>query len=511
MERLKVLPWSKIKFVLKGIFVGAIAGTVVSAFRMIIHVLLDFMPSVYEFLKLNPIWIIAWLLGIGIIATIVIILGRDEPHIQGNGVAELKGQLQGTLKLNWLSVMWRKFVGSALVLGMGIPLGQEGPSIQIGGMVGQGLNKVLKGNKSQENIFISSGAAAGLAAAFNAPLSAFVLVLEEIHHRFSNVLILSVFSASISASFVAYRLFGVEAAIGLGPTTLFPIEGYIYLVLFGFILALGGWIFQRGIFVGTPKFYNWLPIPRYLHGYIPFIFVILIGLFWTSMLGGGTSIIAAVASEQFASSTLLVILVARFILFQLAYGSGIPGGSLVPSLAFGALIGAIYGNIIIELTGMEPHYLRNFVIYGMGGFFTATTKAPLTGIVLITELTGSVDQMMSISIVCLAAYVISDFLGLEPTDEITLRNKTSVYPSIFAGKIAMIDVTVSHNSQLDGEKVQNIDFPYNSKIIKIKRNDHEFLPHGEITLLPGDQLQIGSDEGFISHVNRNIRKLNEPK
>lgn len=184
MERLKVLPWSKIKFVLKGIFVGAIAGTVVSAFRMIIHVLLDFMPSVYEFLKLNPIWIIAWLLGIGIIATIVIILGRDEPHIQGNGVAELKGQLQGTLKLNWLSVMWRKFFGSALVLGMGIPLGQEGPSIQIGGMVGQGLNKVLKGNKSQENIFISSGAAAGLAAAFNAPLSAFVLVLEEIHHRF---------------------------------------------------------------------------------------------------------------------------------------------------------------------------------------------------------------------------------------------------------------------------------------------------------------------------------------
>ena len=73
------------------------------------------------------------------------------------------------------------------------------------------------------------------------------------------------------------------------------------------------------------------------------------------------------------------------------------------------------------------------------------------------------------------------------------------------------NVTVSHNSQLDGEKVQNIDFPYNSKIIKIKRNDHEFLPHGEITLLPGDQLQIGSDEGFISHVNRNIRKLNEPK
>lgn len=511
MKRLKILPWSKLKFVLKGIFVGAIAGTVVSAFRGIIHILLELMPRVYEFLKINPVWLLAWLLLIGVIATIVILLGRDEPHIQGNGVAELKGQLQGTLKLNWFSVVWRKFTASALVLGLGIPLGQEGPSIQIGGMIGQGLNTFLKGNKSQENIFISSGAAAGLAAAFNAPLSAFVLIIEEIHHRFSNVLILSVFSASITASFVAYRIFGVEAAIGLGPTMLFPIEGYIYLIILGFILAVGGWLFQRGIFVGLPKFYNWLPIPRYLHGYIPFILLVVIGLAWTAMLGGGTSVITTIASEKFASSTLLLMLVLRFVLFQLAYGSGIPGGSLVPSLAFGAILGALYGNIIIELTGMEAHYLRNFVIYGMGGFFTATTKAPLTGIVLITELTGSVDQMMSISIVCLAAYVISDFLGLEPTDEITLRNKTSVYPTVFEGKIVMIDVTVSHNSLLDGEKVKNVEFPFNSKIVKIRRNSHEFLPHGDITLLPGDQLQIGSDEGFISHVNRNIQKLNEPK
>lgn len=511
MERLKVMPWSKLKFVFKGLLVGAIAGTVVSAFRGVIHLLLELMPKVYEFLKENPIWIIVWLLLIGLIATIVILLARDEPHIQGNGVAELKGQLQGTLKLNWFSILWRKFTASALVLGLGIPLGQEGPSIQIGGMIGQGLNTLLKGNKSQENIFISSGAAAGLAAAFNAPLSAFVLVIEEIHHRFSNVLILSVFSASIAASFVAYRIFGVEAAIGLGPTTLFPIEGYIYLILLGFVLAVGGWLFQRGIFVGLPRFYNWIPIPRYLHGYIPFILLVITGLVWTSTLGGGTSVITTIASEKFASSTLVIALVLRFALFQIAYGSGIPGGSLVPSLAFGALMGAIYGNIIIEITGMEPHYLRNFVIYGMGGFFTATTKAPLTGIVLITELTGSVNQMMSISIVCLAAYVISDLLGLEPTDEITLRNKTSVYPSIFEGEIAMIEVTVSHNSQLDGEQVKNVEFPFNSKIIKIRRNEHEFLPHGDITLLPGDQLEIGSDKGFISHVNRTIQKMNRSK
>lgn len=511
MKRIKALPWSKLKFVFKGILVGAVAGTVVSAFRMIIHLLLELMPNVYEFLKTNPAWIFAWILIIGIIATIVIFLVRDEPHIQGNGVAELKGQLQGTLKLNWFSIMWRKFVASSLVLGLGVPVGQEGPSIQIGGMVGQGLNKMMKGNKSQENIFISSGAAAGLAAAFNAPLSAFVLVIEEIHHRFSNILILSVFSASITASFVAFRIFGVEAALGLGQTYLFPIEGYVYLILLGFILALGGWLFQRGIFDIMPRIFMSLPIPRYLHGYIPFILLIIVGLGWTSMLGGGTSVIMTIAANEFATSTLLFVLLVRFVLFQIAYGSGIPGGSLVPSLAFGALLGAIYGNIIIQLTGIEAHYLRNFVIYGMGGFFTATTKAPLTGIVLITELTGSINQMMAISIVCLVAYVISDMLGLEPTDEITLRNKTSFYPTVFEGQIAYIDLTVSHNSHLDGEKVKSIEFPFNSKIIKIRRNEHEFLPHGDIILAPGDQIQVGSDKGFISQVTRHINKLNQTK
>ena len=119
--------------------------------------------------------------------------------------------------------------------------------------------------------------------------------------------------------------------------------------------------------------------------------------------------------------------------------------------------------------------------------------------------------MMAISIVCLVAYVISDMLGLEPTDEITLRNKTSFYPTVFEGQIAYIDLTVSHNSHLDGEKVKSIEFPFNSKIIKIRRNEHEFLPHGDIILAPGDQIQVGSDKGFISQVTRHINKLNQTK
>ncbi|MCC5890025.1 MAG: chloride channel protein, partial [Alkalibacterium sp.] len=263
MRQQKYIDWSKIGYVLKGILVGAVAGTVVSAFRMAIYGTLNFMPTIYAFLRGNPSWIVGWTAVVLFVAFLVILMGRDDPDIQGNGVAELKGQLQGTLKLNWWSILWRKFIASTLVLGMGVPVGREGPSIQVGGVVGQGINTFLKGNKSQENILISSGAAAGLSAAFNAPLTGLVIILEEVHHRFSGILILSVFSASVTANFIAFHIFGSQPALALGRMAEFPLEKYFYLAVLGVFLALAGWVFQKTVFI-MPKLYAKLPIPVYL-------------------------------------------------------------------------------------------------------------------------------------------------------------------------------------------------------------------------------------------------------
>ncbi|MDZ7835121.1 MAG: chloride channel protein [Alkalibacterium sp.] len=235
MKQLQFINLSKINYVLKGILVGAVAGAVVSVFRMAIYAVLNLMPSVYSFLKREfriPGWIAGWVAAVLVFAFLVILIGRDDPDIQGNGVAELKGQLQGTLKLNWWSILWRKFTASTLVLGMGIPVGREGPSIQIGGVVGQGINRLFKGNKTQENILISSGAAAGLSAAFNAPMSGLVdYFSEEVHHRFSSILILTVFQHQVTANFLAFHIFGSKpASLIQAVWPEFPLEDHLYLV-----------------------------------------------------------------------------------------------------------------------------------------------------------------------------------------------------------------------------------------------------------------------------------------
>lgn len=226
------------------------------------------------------------------------------------------------------------------------------------------------------------------------------------------------------------------------------------------------------------------------------------------MLGGGTDVIMMIASKSASTKLLLAIFVFRFITFQISFGTKIPGGSLVPSLAFGAILGALYGNQIIGLTGIENQFVRNFVIYGMGGFFTATTKAPLTAIVLITELTGSIGQLMPISIVCLSAYVISDLLKMEPTDDITLRNKTNQIPTIYEGEIILMDITIEFNGELDGELIKDLILPFGTRIIKVSRYGKEFLPNGNTRILPGDQVQLATDSGFASKVADYFERAN---
>lgn len=508
MSRLKRIDFSKITSVLKGMLVGLIAGSVVALFRLLVEFLESRTDLVYNFIRSNPVWLIPWIVVMAFIAIIVIKLVYFEPKISGNGISEIKAHLSGIFNLNWARVLVSKFIGSTLVLGIGTPVGREGPALQIGGVTGQGVNKLLKGPKSQENILMSSGVAAGLSAAFNAPLSGLLLVLEEVHHRFSSVLILSVFSASIVANFIAYNIFGTEPGIALAPIGQFPLEHYLYLVVLGAVLALGGWVFQFLSF-GMKRWYKIFNLPPYIIMLIPFIIVILTGLFWPEMLGGGTGVIREIANARFTTPFLLIVLAYRMIAFMLVFGTGIPAGTLVPLLTVGALIGSIYGNLALSLTGIEDVFIRSFVIYGLAGFMSVVNKAPLTGIVLAIELTGSITQLMPISIVSLSAYIVAEILNIESSDEITLKSLTKDIPKVFEGKIEGIISIVEAGSRIEGSHLKEFSFPYNSQISSVKRNKVEFIPHADTIFYPGDEIVVNCDVGFVKDVQKYVDKISK--
>lgn len=507
MKSLQLFDWSKISYVAKGMLVGVAAGIVVSLFRVSIEIIINFMRDVYIFLNDNPIWIIPWIFVILLLAFIVAIMVRDEPDIKGSGIQDIEGQLHGSLKLNWSSILWRKFVGGSLAIGSGLALGREGPSIQVGGAVGQGVNHFLKGNRSQQNILISAGASAGLSAAFNAPVSGIMFILEEVHHKFSGVLLLTAFSASVTANFIAYQIFGVQPALDLGALAIFPLDHYIHLVFMGAFLALGGWLYQE-VLLYMPTLYRKLPIPPYLHGFVPFILLIPVGLYFPDMMGGGTSVITLISGTRVSSLLLLGIFVFRFIYSHISYGSGLPGGIFIPVLSLGAILGGLYGNGALWVTGIEDVFMRSFIIYAMGGFLTSVTKAPMTSVMLITEMTGTVTQLMPLALVCLSSYVVSDFVGTEPIYETLLRRKVDKIPKVFEGEVIGIEVHIETDSDMDGMMARHLYLPYGARLAKIKRHDNEFIPHQDTIFWAGDELVITTDSGFVAEVKKAIDKQN---
>ncbi|OJF93831.1 ClC family H(+)/Cl(-) exchange transporter [Alkalibacterium sp. 20] len=507
MKSLRLFDWSKISYVARGMLVGVLAGIIISLFRLSVEILLDMVIEIYQFLNENPIWIIGWVALMMLFAFIIALLIKHEPDIRGSGIQDIEGQLHGSLKLNWSSIIWRKFIGGTLAIGSGLALGREGPSIQLGGAVGQGVNHFLKGNRSQENILISAGASAGLSAAFNAPVSGIMFILEEVHHKFSGVLLLTAFSASITANFVAYQIFGVEAALNLGSMLQFPLEHYGHLVLMGIVLALGGWLYKEVLLV-MPKLYSMLPIPPYLYGFVPFLLVIPVGLYFPTMLGGGTAVINMINGRSTTLWFLIGVFVFRFIFSQISYGSGLPGGIFIPVLSLGALIGAIYGNGALWVTGIEDIFLRSFIIYAMGGFLTSVTKAPMTSVMLITEMTGTVTHLMPLAVVCLVSYVVTDFVGSGPIYEELLYRKVNRKPRVFEGEVAEIEIHVEVDSNLDGMMAKQLTLPFGARIIKIRRHDNEFMPHQDTVFFAGDELIITTDKGFVAEVRKRLNKLN---
>jgi H+/Cl- antiporter ClcA len=507
MKRAQLFDWSKILYVAKGLLVGIVVGIVVSLFRMSIEFVLDHMRMVYDFLQVNPIWIVGWVFVILGMAFIVSILVRDEPNIQGSGIQDIEGQLHGVLKLNWWSIVWRKFIGGSLSIGSGLSLGREGPSIQVGGAVGQGINHFLKGNTTQENILISSGAAAGLSAAFNAPVSGVTFIMEEVHHKFSGAMLLTAFSASVMANFIAYSIFGVQPALDLGDLTQFPLHYYLLLIGMGLFLAVGGWFYQEVLLI-MPKLYAKLPIPAYLNGFIPFLLLIPIGYFIPDMLGAGTGMTSLISETRTSTVILLIFFLYRFVFSHIAYGSGLPGGIFIPVLSLGALMGGIYGNGALWFTNIEEIFFRSFIIYAMGGFLTAVTKAPLTSVMLITELTGTVTHLMPLAVVCLTSYVGADFLGSEPIYEELLHKKIQGIPKVFEGVVKEIEVSVEPNSQLDGMMHRHLSLPYGAKLVRVRRHANEFIPHKDTVFWPGDELYITADSGFLSEVKKQLNRLN---
>lgn len=404
----------RLSYLLKGLLVGILTGFVVSLFRILIEGSLHLWVKLYRLIPEHPLLLtVAVLLSLAL-TLIIGLLVRSEPKIMGSGIPQVEGQLAGDLEMNGWQVLWRKFVTGVLGIGAGLFLGREGPSIQLGAAVGQGIARGFGNKGMPRRILIASGAAAGLSAAFNAPIAGTLFVLEEVYHNFSPLIWMASLAGAIGSDFISSNFFGLVPVLHIRYAQSLPLFLYWNLVLLGMILGLFGFLYQK-MTLAMPGWYARLvKLPRYFHGLVPLLLVIPIGILWPQTLGGGNTIILGLGDVTPGLTVLLGLFALRFSFSMISYGSGLPGGIFLPILSLGALIGAIYGTVMSGI-GLLPHiYIMNLIIFSMAGYFAGISKAPFTAMILITEMVGSLEHLMPLAIVSLTAYLVVDLLGGAP-------------------------------------------------------------------------------------------------
>lgn len=505
--------WHNFRFqlVFEGIIVGALAGLLVVFYRIALNSIEIFSKSIYAYEHRNPWFIPIWFLILTILAYIVGRMIKRDPMISGSGIPQVEGVLLGHLDMNWWKLIIRKFIGGVISIGAGLSLGREGPSIQLGAAVGQGVSKIFKRVKLEEKFLMTSGASAGLSAAFNAPFAGVIFSLEEIHKNFSPSVLLAAMSASVTADFVSKEFFGLTPVFHFQNLQVLPLKYYMYLIIFGIILGVFG-AFYNSVLLRTQKVYlkqKWLPVEMRL--LVPFLLAGILGLVMPQVLGGGHGIIESLINGDYLTISIIILLIVKFLFSMISFGSGAPGGIFFPLLVLGALVGAAYGNLLFSSLGISKIYINNFIVLGMAGYFTAIVRAPITGIILISEMTGSFTHMLSLTIVSISAYIAAEFLKSEPVYESLLKrilkNKNiNLEKDTNCGK-TLLEIPVHHGAIIEGKRIKELKWPANCLLVAIKRSGTEIIPKGNTKINASDYLIVLTNENDEAKVRKEICEI----
>jgi len=415
----------------KALIVGLVAGLISSAFREALQ-----WSETHRIAWLHRLSPITGLLGALVVGAVGGGLGlwlvrRFAPEASGSGIPHMKSVVLGEEQLHWRRVLPVKFLGGLASIGGGMALGREGPTIQIGGATGLMVSSWfrVKPGEGERKALISAGAGAGLAAAFNAPLAGVIFVLEELHGAFTPVIFVAAFLASVTADVVCRVMTGDTPVFALRGMPVPSLNALPVALVVGGIAGLGGVLFNRSLLASLDGFDRLRRWPPFAVGSLAGFAAGFAAWIYPDVSGSGAILARHAMAGEIAIRGLIVLVVARFALTMVSYGSGAAGGIFAPLLVIGALGGLAVGSaahLVVPAWAAHPEV---FAVLGMGALLTSIVRAPLTGIVLMVELTGEYDYMLPLLVGCFAAYGVAEAMRDVPIYE-ALRERAKQHVEV---------------------------------------------------------------------------------
>jgi chloride channel protein, CIC family len=359
----------------------------------------------------------------GAVAMAAWLVRRFSPPASGSGIPHVEAVLSGELAPATPGLIPVKFFGGLLAIGAGLALGREGPSVQMGATIGGIVGKLSGRNWPDCQVLLAAGAGAGLATAFNAPIAGAVFVLEELVRRFDTRIAIAALGASAGAIAVARVL------LSTAPDFHVEVLGYAGIHLWPFFVVLGAVAgLVAAVYNGTllgavrvaERLGRW---PVELQAGVIGAAVGVLAWFAPGLVGGGDQITQHVLAGEAVVATIPLAFLLRFGLGAVSYAAAIPGGLFAPMLVLGAQLGLFSGaacRLAFPELDIQP---EQFAVVGMAAFFAGVVQAPVTGIVLVTEMTGGFTMLLPMLAACFAAMLVANLLGSAPIYE-SLRERT---------------------------------------------------------------------------------------
>jgi H+/Cl- antiporter ClcA len=508
LEGLIHIPTLKLRLAVEGILVGLFAGGCIAVLRSCLEYVSQRRSLMVAFLQQAPLaYILAWVVILLCLAILIAFMVKCVPDAGGGGIPRIRGIVIGVYEsFHWFRVIVVKLITTALGIGAGLSMGREGPSVQIGGMTGQGVGQLFHNSNAETRILISSGAGAGLAAAFNAPMAGCLFTMEVIHKNLSSLVMLPMLMASLTAAVVAHAVFGMDTVFAIPKMPILNVRYLPHLVVLGLFTGAMGVLFNKcstniGRFYALPVFKKpWMKIAFALLLTIPLTYL------FPAILGAGDGIIEDMVDLKGTVPLLLALLTGKYIFTVLSTGSGAPGGSLQPMLVLGAVCGALYGNIAVSL-GLLPAACRlHMVVFAMAGFFTGSVRAPVTAILLLLELTGRFYHMVPLGIVTLFAYAAGELLHDEPVFDAALEADLAKHrpPQVNEGLRTnryVVETAVESGSYAENKSLKEIVLPGKALVIGVRRGENTMVPDASMVLLSGDYVYILPNQAEVPKIN----------
>ncbi|HEX4582966.1 MAG TPA: chloride channel protein [Acidobacteriaceae bacterium] len=405
IDMLKIAPTRDERlFLVLSIFIGIISGLLVVSFRVAI----SWIQTLTLGSALQPgllrLIFVPMIMGLVVAALVQWFF----PAAGGSGVNQTKAALYIYNGYISFKTVIGKFITSALALGGGFSLGPEDPSLQIGAGVASVISRRLGMSRQRLRLFAPVGAAAGLAAAFNAPIAAILFVIEEVIGRWSAAVLGSVVLSAISSVVVARRFWGSEPMFQIPSLTQTDSRELLAYAVLGVIGGLAASIFSHALGYLRPRLRN---LPRwtfFVQSPVAGLCVGLIGFVgFPQVMGPGYEVMNQAMHGQFTWKLLLALALLKILATTVSFSSGTPGGMFAPTLFIGAMLGASIGTFEKIFYPNLHITVGAYALVGMGVLFAAFLRVPLTSVFMVLEMSGNYSIILPVILANTIAYLVS--------------------------------------------------------------------------------------------------------